>query len=87
MFEMIKRTLASPHARLGEPKLAMHRGAITGAVHQLTEQADGFVESILPDQHLAESKARVPVIGFDPHRFTVVIFGEVETAFLLIGGR
>jgi hypothetical protein len=87
LFEMIERTLPPPGAGFGESKLAMHRGAIAGAVQQWTEPADCFVESILPDQHLAESKARVPVFGFDTHRFAVVIFGQFELAFLMIRGR
>jgi hypothetical protein len=87
MFEMIKRALPPAGAGFGEPKLAIHGGTITGAVHQWPEPAGGFVESILPDQHLAESKACVPVIGFDTYRFAVVTLGQVETAFLMIGGR
>jgi hypothetical protein len=87
MFEMIKRTLSPPGTGFGEPKLTMHRGAITGAVYHLTEPADGFVESSLLNQNLPQSKACVPMIGFDPNRFAVMAFGQVETAFLLIRGR
>ena len=64
----------------------MHGRMVAGERQQLREQANRFFESIPSDQHLCESKAGVPMTGFETGCLTIMAFGEVETSVLLIRG-
>src|ERR1700722_14473454 len=86
-FEMIERAYPATRTRLGQAQLPTHGSSITGRVQQSRKPADCFVESILPDQHLCESQACVPVIRFNTDYLKVVALGQVETSLLMKRGR